>query len=183
MASKDEIFNSIYQAYANDVFKTSLKYLQDEDAARDITQKTFFQFYQHMDNTNIQFVRAYLVRSARNLSLNYIRDSKHVQSEDDVCVLEEKSATVASLEDSYIEDERRRKQRELSEMILERLRQENELWYEAINLVCCLEKPQDEVARELGISKDVLYSRLHRARKWIHKNYNKEFEEFVDKLK
>jgi len=56
------------------------------------------------------------------------------------------------------------------------LRKENESWYQIVNLIFCLEKPHDVVAKELGISKDVLYSKLYRAKKWIRKNFEDEYK-------
>ncbi|MBQ8804123.1 MAG: sigma-70 family RNA polymerase sigma factor [Tyzzerella sp.] len=177
--SKEGKFDSIYLAYKDDVYRISYKYTKNEDLAHEITQKAFFQFYTHMDKANIKSARGYLMRTARNLAFNLTRDTKYEQIEAEMCALEEDSASTISVEDAYIMDEQRKRQDELKKSILERLREENELWYEAINLVCCLEKPQELVAEELGVSKDVLYSRLYRARKWIHKNFGEEFDELV----
>ena len=179
--SRDEKFDSIYRAYEDDVYRISLYYTKDEHVAREITQRTFFQYYLHMEQAKIEMVRSYLARTAKNLSLNHLRDIRYRQNQVELCAMEDSEPTTSSIEESYIEEEQKRRQRELTNSILERLREENELWYEAINLVCCLEKPQELVAKELGVSKDVLYSRLHRARRWIQKNYGEQFDDVVGK--
>lgn len=179
LTSKEEKFDSIYRAYKDEIYRISLHFTKDEYMAQEITQKAFFQFYLHMDGANIKNVRSYLIRTVKNMVYNSTRDTKYEQCEGEMEVLEENSNMTMSVEDAYLLDEQRKRQRELTDTILERLRKENELWYEVIELVCCLEKPQDIVAAELDITKDVLYSRLYRARRWIQKNYGEEFEEIT----
>lgn len=178
-SKKDEKFDSIYRAYVGEVYKATLHYTKDEYVAQEITQKAFYQFFLHYDNVNIDSVRAYLLRIARNLVYNRTRDMKRVTYEERLEDLQGDNIFTLSVEETYLRDEQKKQAKGLSKSILEHLRQENELWYEAMLLVYCLEKPQEQVADELGISKDVLYSRLYRARKWIRKNYGKEYEEFV----
>ena len=55
--------------------------------------------------------------------------------------------------------------------ILEALYRKNERWYDAITFTYLLEKPQKEVAEIMGVSPEVLYSMLYRAKRWIRKNY------------
>lgn len=69
----------------------------------------------------------------------------------------------------------RTKRKELADEIYLRLFEENKRWYDAIMAVYLLEKPQKEVAREMGISLEVLHSMLYRAKKWIRKNYEKKY--------
>ena len=56
------------------------------------------------------------------------------------------------------------------------LKEHHEAWYEVIYKIFFLEMSHDEVAKELKITKDVLYSRLHRAKLWIQKNYKENFD-------
>ena len=42
-------------------------------------------------------------------------------------------------------------------------------------LIYIMGKSHDEVARELGISRDVLYSKLYRAKKWIQRHFEDEY--------
>ena len=54
---------------------------------------------------------------------------------------------------------------------------ENEVWYEIINSIYCLEMSYDDVAELLNISKSVLYSKLYRAKQWIAKRYKEKYKE------
>ncbi len=176
--TKEEQFDAIYRAYHNDVYKISLYYTKNEAAAQDIAQNVFYQFYLHCDNINPERIRPYLVRSARNYSYNWLRDMKReVQSEFLENVPEDK-VIKEGVEERYMWIEQRRENRKLVNKIMEGLRQENESWYDIINLIYCLEKSHDDVCDELDITKDVLYSKLYRAKRWLRKTYEKEYHKF-----
>ena len=70
----------------------------------------------------------------------------------------------------------------LSETILSRLYEENKKWYEVMVLTCYLGKQNIQVAKELGVSKDVINSRMYRARKWIRQTFREEYERVKEEL-
>lgn len=174
--TKDEMFEGIYRTYQNDVYKISWYYTKDEYIAQDIAQKTFYKFYLHFENVNLEKVRSYLLRCARNLSYNWLRDMKHEQG-DYIDNIPEESAILLSAEDEYIKDESCTAQRRFASEILQKVWEENESWYNILNLIYCLNKSHDEAARELGMSRDVLYNKLYRAKRWIRKHFEDEFLE------
>ena len=84
----------IYRDYESDVYRVCLFFLKDKQAAFDVSQQVFFKFYQHIDEAEIESVRGYLVRMARNMSFNYLRDTKYEEAilnnyidEDDVLTI------------------------------------------------------------------------------------------------
>lgn len=172
--TKEERFEEIYQTHKNDVYKISLYYTKDEYIAQDIAQKTFYKLYLHFDNVNLDSVRSYLLRTARNLSYNWLRDMKHEQG-DYIDNIPEESAILLSAEDEYIRDEKQKERKKFASEILHKVWEENESWYDVLNLIYCLGKPHDEAARELGISRDVLYSKLYRAKRWLRKHFEDEY--------
>ena len=171
--TKEEKFEEIYRTYQTDVYRISLYYIKDEYMAQDITQKVFYKLYLHFDNVNLECVRSYLLRSARNLSFNWLRDTKHEQG-DYIDNIPEESAILLSAEDEYIREEQQKAHRKFASEILNKIREENESWYDILNLIYCLEKPHEEVAKELGITRDVLYSKLYRAKRWVRKHFENE---------
>ena len=172
--TKEEKFEEFYRTYQNDVYRISLYYTKDEYIAQDIAQKAFYKLYLHFDHVNLDSVRSYLLRTARNFSFNWLRDMKNEQG-DYIDNIPEESAILHSAEDEYIIDEKQRERKEFASEILHKVWEENESWYDILNLIYCLEKPHDEVAKELGISKDVLYSKLYRAKRWLRKHYEDEY--------
>lgn len=173
---KEEKFEEIYRTFQNDVYRISLYYIKDMHTAQDITQKVFYQFYMHYENINPDSVRAYLFRSARNLSYNWIRDTKREVGGEYLDVMPEENVPQYSTEDEYIRDEHEREAKEFVSFLMEQLREENESWYNIVNLIYCMEKPHDEVAKELGISREALYNKLYRAKKWMRKKFETEYK-------
>ena len=176
--NKDRM-EKIYRSYKDDVYKACLHYMKNEDLALELAQQVFFNFYQHIDQAEIECAQAYLIRSARNVCIDYKRAHKHEvlhTSWDDMTL---EGATVISVEEAYFRDEEKKQKAILSGSILERLREENENWYTAIDLAYCLGKPFDVVADEMGISIEALYSLTYRAKKWIRKNYACELEKII----
>ena len=174
---KRDRIDKIYENYKDDVYKVCYHYLKDAGYAHEMAQETFFHFYKHMDQTDIKCVQAYLIRSARNLCLNYRRDHKDDMMGSSWDAIEENSFKVLSVEEVYFRGELKKQRAELSDSILERLKEENENWYTAMNMAYCLGKPQDVIADEMGISVEALYSMIYRAKKWIRKNYTSQMEE------
>ncbi len=172
--AKEEKFEEIYRIYQHDVYKISVYYTKDDYIAQDIAQKAFYKLYLHFEHVNMDSVRSYLLRTARNLSYNWLRDSKHEQG-DYVDNIPEEIGILRSAEDEYLLDEKQRERQEFAGEIMQKVSEENESWYEILNLIYCLDKPHDEVARELGMSRDVLYNKLYRAKRWIRKRYEKEY--------
>lgn len=167
-----EKFETIYRECKDDVYKVCLYFTKDTNTAQEIAQQTFFNFYKHIDQVEIKRARGYLIRTARNLCFNHLRDKKHEE-------LHECSATIVSVEEIFFRNEQKKQKAALSKSILECLKSENEDWYTAINLLFCLGKPHDVVADEMGISKDALYSLVYRAKKWIRKTYEERYDEII----
>ena len=173
--TKEEQFERIYRQYQNDVYRISLFYTKDEYIAQDVSQKVFFQFYLHCNNVNPDSIRSYLLRAARNLSYNWIRDTKRETDGEYLDNVPEEDLPLHSAEDVYFKEEKQQRVVEFMDTVLTALREENESWYNILNLIYCLEKTHDEAAEELGISKEVLYSKFYRAKRWIRKKFEKEY--------
>ena len=124
---------------------------------------------------NKDSVRTYPIRSARNLSYNWLRDMKKEMNGELLDTIPEENVPQYSTEDDYIRDEQERERKEFVALLMERLREENEMWYNIVNLVYCMEKPHDLVAKELGMTREILYSKLYRAKKWLRKKFEDEY--------
>ena len=184
-ASKDKKFDSIYRAYKDSIFKVAMHYTKCEDLASEITQRTFFQLYIYFENVDLESVYPWLITTARNSAFNYNRDRKREilagvfdlfrGTKDRVCYIN-------NMEEYYLRNEQKRRAECLEFRIFERLYKEHRIWYDAVMQVYCFGKSQQEAADQLGIAVEVLNSRLYRARQWIRKNYEKEYEEVVNRF-
>jgi RNA polymerase sigma-70 factor (ECF subfamily) len=151
------------------------KYTKDEYIAEDVMQKTFLQFHIHQSNVNPDSIRGYLLRTARNFSYNWIRDTRHETEGEYIDNIPEENLPLYSAEDEVMKEERRKERERFAHAIMEELREENEAWYVALDLIYFMEKPFDEVAEELNITKEVLYSRFYRAKRWIRKKFEARY--------
>ena len=90
---------------------------------------------------------------------------------------------IESLEEVIIRKEEKEIAWQLASDILAALFVKNQRWYEVIFLVYYLEIPQEEVAREEGVAKDVISSRLYRAKQWIRQNFQEQYDEAMGRKK
>lgn len=179
--TKEEKFDSIYRAYADDIFKLCYYFTRDREMAQDLAQQTFIKFYDRFEDIDPEYMQAYLMRMARNLFYNYQRGTKkEVKTDEAVVEIQQERLVSESLEEEYFRRRYRKMQAEFSGTILEKLRKENESWYKILNMLYLDEKTHDEISEELGITKDVLYSRIHRVKRWVRKHYKKEFDELIN---
>ena len=186
-STKDERFDSIYRSCALDVYHACLHFTNDDNLAEEVTQQAFVNFYERLDKMGPdwepQHLKAYLIHSAKNLACNYYRSANRevpdIDEEDaeDAPRLARPGEIVESAEDSYFREREKALAKKLSDDILADLKESHESWYDVFHMMYYSDKTHDEISEELGITKDVLYSRLHRAKRWIHKNYKEKFDD------
>lgn len=177
-STKEESLDRIYRAYAKDVYHACLYLAKDEGIAQELLQQTFLNFYEKAEGVKPECERAYLIQVAKNLTLNYLRHKKreiYPKDDEEANLLLERPTEC--LEDEYFEAELRDCKKELSAEILVAVKEHNKEWYDILYNMFYLDKNHDDVAKELGITKEVLYSRLYRAKHWIRKNYETKYKD------
>lgn len=177
-AIKWYLFEEAYRAYERDVYKTCLYYSKDEHVACDMTHKSFLNFYHHIEDVDPDKTRAYLIRTAKNMTMNWLRDFKRLK-EGWIEDLNDEDLKILSVEEVYVREEDARQARELSQCILEALYNKNKRWYELVMMAYYMDIPQDDIAEHLGVDVDVVYSRLYRAKQWIRNNYREQYEKYL----
>lgn len=97
--TRDAAFTEIYNRYSNRVFLYCRRIIGDQDKADDIFQDTFVRFLKAASgDKSMTNVPAYLLRIARNLSLNVKRNQKNnVSIEDFEHPVEDRSVETAEL--------------------------------------------------------------------------------------
>ena len=174
---KEERFEELYQKYRNDVYKASLSITKNEQESQDITQKVFFAFYLRMDKIQIQKAYEYLTRAAKNMSYNWLRDTKKEREGEDAEESLDVQLHMESAEAICLSQEERYENRLILAEIMQELYIENEMWFEVVYSIYCLDMSHDDVAEMLGITKSVLYSKLYRAKQWIARRYKEKYKE------
>ncbi len=76
---KLEIFRKIYDKYFKLVWFYAFRFLGNKEDTDEVSDDVFVNFYRRAEKTEISNVKYYLTRSARNLSLNKLRDKKQTE--------------------------------------------------------------------------------------------------------
>lgn len=175
MLKKDkrtERFLELYEKNKKRVFGTAIRYSgNDINLAEEFVQESFLKLYINLDTIDPETVTQWLTVVTKNVAVSYWRSSKKEFPRglgDEVIDLEK---IQPSAEDIYFDNVKRKKFMDLKSEVFQALHKKNERWYEAVNLVYCMDQKQQDVADEMGISIEVLHSVLYRARKWIKENF------------
>ena len=74
-----ESFKNIYEAYYKLVYFCVGNFLKSKEDIEDVTQEVFINFFNNLENINVSgSIKYYLTRSARNLSINYLKKNSKV---------------------------------------------------------------------------------------------------------
>lgn len=170
-------FAKICEELQHDVYKISLYYTKDEVAAEEIAQKVFFNIYTHLDRVDLSNVTPYAFRTARNMAYNWANKFKRLQDGQIEDVSDEHLKTIG-VEDICVREYEMELAREFSDSLLTHLYAKNKDWYEVIIMAYYFEMPQGDIAKELGVDRYAISSKLYRAKTWIRKNYREEYEQY-----
>ncbi len=81
--ARARIFREIYDKYFKLVWFCAFRFLGNKEDTDEVSDDVFVNFYRRAERTEISNVKYYLTRSARNLSLNRLRDRKNTEELDE----------------------------------------------------------------------------------------------------
>ena len=179
--TKSEIFDSIYRTYKDEVYHAVLLSLQDEELAKDMTHQAFTNYFRRMEELDVHpmCMKHYLVKAALNQAKNYFRSTEHevlVEDDFDYDKTVYPELVTESIEEYYVKQHKKEMTEQLSEQILADLKENNKTWYDILHKMFIENRDHDEIAKELGVTKAVLYSRLYRAKARMRKKYQLQFD-------
>ena len=81
----EQTFKDIYEAYYKLVYFCVGNFLKNKEDIEDVTSEVFINFFNHLDNINIGgSIKYYLTKSAKNLSLNFLKKNSKTSEVVDV---------------------------------------------------------------------------------------------------
>ncbi len=169
-------FDCIYEANEDLVFRTAMSYSRNYYTAEEISQTVFLKLFLELQKNEIENPRGWLVKVTRNLALNQKKKSSHEIASEDLEMLSALYEWEEAPEEILLSGERDKMIIQLHDEIMENLLKKNKRWHETIILAYAYKMPQEEVARTMDLTLEVVHSVLFRARKWIQKNYEKQYE-------
>lgn len=161
-------FSYMYEKYHQLSVQTAFRLSQNHAVADDVAQEVFFHLYMVQDMLDFQNerkLRSLIILATINKTKDYFRKPS------------QKNEGGVMPDDRYIEDTDERKDPEevmlanektkYRKLILDMLRQKNQVSYEMLIKVSVFELQPETVAREYGTTRNNVNNRVMRARNWM----------------
>lgn len=166
-------FDDIYREYHTMVYGLGLRYSdKNVSLAEDATQYAFMQLFRQLENgTEINNIATFMHTILKNHLFNCYNKTRKYELRDDVEPEREgMDYSVPSAETQYIEKMDRDYSSNMAHMILDELREKNEIWYIVVVEVFINGRSQSEVAKELEMNDTAMYATVRRIRSWANKH-------------
>lgn len=172
-----DAFRGIYAEHKDLIFKIVMRYSNiNYHVAQEITQEVFVKLYEHFDTFEEDYLLQWMIVTAKNEAVNYLKRAAREIPDENIVFTSDLRDCVPSVEETIFERIETEARIREGRYLLDKLYKVNERWYEAVTLVYCDGRKQQEAAEILGISIEVLHSVLYRARKWVRENYKPDSE-------
>ena len=146
-------FTALFQKYKTGIYRFCLLMLGDAQAAEDIYQDIFLNFYRTCrDHQPIHNARNYLFGAARNRCLRHLETARRIEPLPEAFEL--------------ASDEGQTEMREYLESALQRI---NPVYREAFLLFELEDYSYEEIAAQLEVSREVVRNRIYRAKLALQK--------------
>ena len=181
----DMDFDTLYNTYADYVYQIALHYYENHHVAEEIVQEVFEQVLDYEEDMVLDDADAWFFTLARNKVRSYIRDHKKellvesiFENMDDIVHIDgfDNMKRNNAVDEIYMRKLSEQERLSLIEKIYDDLYEKNERWYHAMTGAYVLKVPHKVLAERMGISLGSLEMILTRAKRWVQKRYQKEFD-------
>lgn len=174
MNEKNHLLDDYFMEYRKMVIRNAYLFVKDYHTAEDICQETFIRLGERLDKIPPEKVSAWLIRVSERLALDYLRKGGRYEIS---LGIEEYSEEFASDDYSDLSSMMVHKEEAKDrKRVLEKLKQERPLWYEAIVMSNLENMDNSSIGEELGIKANLVSKWKSRARKWLRTKYKEEEE-------
>lgn len=165
-------FNHVFLQYRNMMMNVAYDVLKDYHLSQDVCQDVFFKLtvLSPEQLTISNKTKNLLAVVTFNKAIDYYRRRNRLAE----VSFDEVSETKTELEINEMLD-----QRNVLSKVFRDLRDNHPDWYDVIIRICFFEEDGKTAARKLGINVRTLRTRYFRARKYIYKEYGKDFFESI----
>lgn len=168
LAGDEQAFRDLVEHYRNYLFHIVYAVLRNRTDAEDITQEAFIQIYKSLPQYQSQGLKSWMSRIAVNKAIDFKRKMQRrkenlTESIEEVAVVKVEN----NVEQPVLDQEQ-------TEIILRRLAELPSDYREYVHAYYLEEKSYKEIAAERGVAVKTVASKLHRAKKWVQKNWREE---------
>lgn len=154
------------------VIRNAYLFVKDYHTAEDICQETFIRLGENLDKIPPEKVKAWLIRVSERLALDYLKKGGKYEINLGIEEYGEEfvSDDYSDLSSMMVckEEAKERKR------VLEKLKRERPLWYEAVVMSNLEDMDNSSIGRELGIKANLVSKWKSRARSWLRDKYREE---------
>lgn len=165
---EDEKFECVYNKYKNLVMDTAYEVLKDYYLAQDVCQEVFIKLPEE---------RMILLDSPGEMK-RYLRAVAYHRAIDHYRMIKRRSEVSLYTEENLIMDldvDEKMDTDTFTMVLFRDLEEKKPEWHYIIIHLGLYDEPAEKVARDMGISIELLRVKYHRAKKWICKNYGSEY--------
>ena len=162
----DQAFREIIEHYQQDLFRTVYAILRNQKDAEDALQEVFLKIYLSLPHYHHQGLKTWMTRIAVNHAIDMKRKAyrKREQVTEDIQYV---SPPTERIEDRIIKNERK-------QFVHERMNEIPENYRQVVYGFYIEEKSYQQLAKELGVQKETIATKLHRARRWMKTHWKEE---------
>jgi RNA polymerase sigma-70 factor (ECF subfamily) len=160
--------------YHKMVMKNAYMYVKDYHTAEDITQETFIRLSENISKIEPNKVVRWLLLTSEHLALDYLKKGGKYETSPGLEENREEYTDVCSgdLSDRMVLME----EKEHRYRALQKLKKERPLWYDALLMSWVENMDNHAIGQKLGVKASLVSKWKERARSWLKKEYEKEYE-------
>lgn len=175
---KNEDFKDFYAKYYKFSIRIAYRIVKDYGVAEDIGQDVFYNLYKlgsKLELDNERKLRSLVETATVNKAKDYLKKAykKREVADLDNAVCTNTVDKRYNVEAAMLRMEKEKYMR----LVLQRLREENEMNYEILVKVKLMDIPPEDVAKEYGITRNNVNNRIHRTRLWIEAELSKLYKD------
>lgn len=168
LAGDEHAFRTLIEKYRNYLYHIVYGVLRNRKDAEDVTQEVFVQIYVSLPQYKFQGLKSWMSRIAVNKAIDYKRKIQR-RKENLTDAIEEVSRL------HFADDaERPLLEKERQVLVHTMLNRMPANYREVMRAFYLEEKTHKQIAAEQGVAEKTIASKLHRARKWIQKNWRED---------
>lgn len=168
-----EQYRSFVQAYGHYIYRTVYAVLHSPHDAEDVTQEVLLQIYRSLPEYRMEGLKTWITRIAVNRAIDHRRrKARRTEELSDGRALAEPAsadptAATPAAETEAIEQETQRRIRQQVEQLPGNYR-------EVVTAYYIDDKSYEQIAKETGLERKSVESRLYRARNWMKRHWRRE---------
>lgn len=170
---RKDCFDQVYEEYHKLVIHVAFDILQDYSLAQDVCQEVFVKLHQKIERLDESKIKGWILRNAQRKAIDFWRKTYRKK---EIPVVRE-TMERASIVEYMLEEENECRRKGFRDFLLDRLRDQNPVWYDLMVRVVVENEPIEEVAKDYGMSVMSLRMRISRARRWLYANYYRDYRE------